>query len=88
MKQVRRCISNKAWMKRHVDDFYVKEATLAGLRSRSAFKLQEIQEKHKILGKNDVVLDLGASVCKLDCVYHHSTHTCNYFVSFVLWYVH
>jgi len=46
-------------MKRHVDDYYVKEATSAGLRSRSAFKLLEIQEKHKIFGKNDVVLDLG-----------------------------
>jgi 23S rRNA (uridine2552-2'-O)-methyltransferase len=54
-----RKISNKSWLKRHVDDYYVKEAAAAGLRSRSAFKLLEIQEKHKVFTKHDVVLDLG-----------------------------
>jgi 23S rRNA (uridine2552-2'-O)-methyltransferase len=32
-----------------------------GYRTRSAFKLLEIQEKFKIIGKGDVVLDLGAA---------------------------
>jgi len=32
-----------------------------GLRSRAGFKLQEIQEKYKILQKGQVVMDLGAA---------------------------
>ena len=56
-----RCITSKSWLKRHVNDVYVKEARTQELRSRSAFKLLEIQEKHKIFRKNDVVVDLGCS---------------------------
>ena len=56
-----RSITSKSWMKRHVNDVYVKEAKVQDLRSRSAFKLLEIHEKHKIFRKNDVIVDLGCS---------------------------
>lgn len=57
-----RVISNKAWMKRHVDDFYVRQAKNNDLRSRSAFKFIELHEKHNIVKSvNDVVVDLGST---------------------------
>ena len=48
-------------MKRHVKDPYVKQAAALDLRSRSAFKLMQIQDKHKIMRTSDTVLDLGAA---------------------------
>jgi len=57
-----RNISNKAWIKRHVDDFYVKEAKNNDLRSRSAFKFIELHDKHKIVKSvDDVIVDLGST---------------------------
>ena len=37
--------SNKQWLRRHVTDPYVRKAREQGYRSRSAFKLLEIDEK-------------------------------------------
>mmetsp|Transcript_12267 Transcript_12267/g.21853 ORF Transcript_12267/g.21853 Transcript_12267/m.21853 type:complete len:81 (+) Transcript_12267:3-245(+) len=51
--KIMRQSSSKAWMKRHVNDKYVKEAKSSNYRSRSAFKLLEIQEKHKIFRLGD-----------------------------------
>jgi 23S rRNA (uridine2552-2'-O)-methyltransferase len=34
--------SNKAWLRRHVTDTYVRRAREAGYRSRAAYKLLEI----------------------------------------------
>ena len=62
MLPIRRMISNKSWMKRHVDDPFVKKAKAEDLRSRSAFKLLEIHEKHKIFCRKDVVVDLGNTI--------------------------
>lgn len=42
-------------------DHYYKEAKRSGLRARSAFKLEEIAQRHKLLGTGDCVLDLGAA---------------------------
>lgn len=53
--------SSGAWLKRHVDDHYVKAAQKAGYRSRAAFKLLEIQEKDRILKPNQLIVDLGAA---------------------------
>jgi 23S rRNA (uridine2552-2'-O)-methyltransferase len=53
--------SSSDWMKRHVKDPYVKQAVAQDLRSRSAFKLMQIQDKHKILRPTDTVVDLGAA---------------------------
>lgn len=53
--------SSKAWIKRHVHDPYVKLAEKENSRSRAAFKLQELQDKYKIIRSNDFVIDLGAA---------------------------
>ena len=53
--------SSKLWISRQNNDFYVKEAKVRGYRSRSAFKLIEINKKFKFL-KNDLnILDLGSA---------------------------
>ena len=53
--------SNKAWLKRHVTDPYVKQAKAQGYRSRAAFKLLEIDNKEKLLSPGMLVVDLGAA---------------------------
>ena len=42
-------------------DFYFRQAKKAGLRARSAFKIEEILRRHRLLSKGDAVLDLGAA---------------------------
>jgi 23S rRNA (uridine2552-2'-O)-methyltransferase len=42
-------------------DFYYRKAKKQGLRARSAFKIDEILRRHRLLGKGQVVLDLGAA---------------------------
>ena len=37
------------WLKRHVNDPYVKQAQKDGYRSRASYKLLEIQEKYKLI---------------------------------------
>ena len=51
----------KAWMARHVNDPWVKEATRLGYRSRAAFKLVELVEKDKLFRPGIRVADLGAA---------------------------
>jgi len=53
--------SSKLWISRQNNDFYVKEARTKGYRSRSAFKLIEINEKFKFLRNNLNILDLGSA---------------------------
>jgi 23S rRNA (uridine2552-2'-O)-methyltransferase len=53
--------SSNQWMQEHFDDEYVKKAQALGYRSRSTFKLIEIQEKDKILKPGMTVVDLGAA---------------------------
>lgn len=48
-------------MQEHFDDEYVKKAQAMGYRSRSTFKLVEIQEKDKIIKSGMNVIDLGAA---------------------------
>jgi 23S rRNA (uridine2552-2'-O)-methyltransferase len=54
-------VSSKAWLRRHVTDAYVRQAKEAGYRSRSAYKLLEIDRKDKLLRPGMRVLDLGAA---------------------------
>ncbi len=42
-------------------DFYFRQAKKQGLRARSAFKIEEILHRHRLLGRGDAVLDLGAA---------------------------
>ena len=53
--------SSNQWMQEHFDDEYVKKARAMGYRSRSTFKLVEIQEKDKIIKPGMNVIDLGAA---------------------------
>ena len=53
--------SSKLWISRQNNDFYVKEAKARGYRSRSAFKLLEINKKFKFLKNNLNILDLGSA---------------------------
>ena len=48
-------------MMQHVNDPYVKRATAEGMRSRAAYKLQQINEKDHLLKPGMVVVDLGAT---------------------------
>src|SRR6185369_9144023 len=53
--------SGKPWLRRHVTDPYVRQAKAQGYRSRSAFKLLQIDAKEKILKPGQLVVDLGAA---------------------------
>lgn len=56
-----RKISSTNWLKRHINDSFVKRAQAENYRSRAAYKLIEIQNKFKILRPGLIVLDLGAA---------------------------
>ena len=45
----------------HFDDHYVQEAQKRGLRSRAMFKLEELQNKDKLIKDGMTVVDLGAA---------------------------
>ncbi len=53
--------SSPRWLKQHFSDPYVKRAQKEGLRSRSAYKLLEIQEKTKLIKPGMTIVDLGAA---------------------------
>src|SRR5438132_13637904 len=53
--------SNKAWLRRHVTDPYVRKAREQGYRSRAAYKLIEFNEREKLFRPGTVVVDLGAA---------------------------
>lgn len=48
-------------MREHINDTYVQLAKKEGWRSRAAFKLMEIDDKDKLLRRDEVVVDLGAT---------------------------
>ncbi|GJE19388.1 RlmE family RNA methyltransferase [Methylobacterium marchantiae] len=56
-----RTASQKRWLERQLNDPYVARAKREGYRSRAAFKLIEIDERHKILKPNQKIIDLGAA---------------------------
>jgi 23S rRNA (uridine2552-2'-O)-methyltransferase len=53
--------SSKRWLAEHFDDPFVKLAQQRGLRSRAAFKLQELQDKYSLIKPGMTVVDLGAA---------------------------
>ena len=57
----KRKLSSKLWLERQLNDPYVAQAKRDGFRSRAAYKLQEIDDKHRFLKKGLVVVDLGAA---------------------------
>src|SRR5690606_5293819 len=53
--------SSQRWLKEHFSDPYVKKAQAEGLRSRAAYKLEELVERDRLLRPGMVVVDLGAA---------------------------
>ncbi|KAL1305638.1 hypothetical protein AAFC00_007234 [Neodothiora populina] len=51
--------SSTRWKTRQTNDHFAKEARVAGLKSRAAFKLLELDSKHKIFQRGGTVVDLG-----------------------------
>jgi 23S rRNA (uridine2552-2'-O)-methyltransferase len=56
-----RSLSSKLWLERQLNDPYVARARQEGYRSRAAYKLIEIDDKHRLLRKGARVVDLGAA---------------------------
>ena len=56
-----RSASSQRWLERQLNDPYVAAAKREGYRSRAAFKLTEIDGKHRILKPSRRVVDLGAA---------------------------
>ncbi len=52
---------SKNWLIKQKKDIFFNKSKIEGFRSRSAFKLIEINKKFKFLKKNTRLLDLGAS---------------------------
>src|ERR1700761_765286 len=57
----KRKLSSKLWLERQLNDPYVAQARRDGYRSRAAYKLLEIDDKHRFLKPGLVVVDLGAA---------------------------
>ena len=58
MKKSKRAKKSNSWkIKQHRDQFFKKSKTL-GYRSRSAFKLVELNKKFKFIKKNTYLLDI------------------------------
>jgi 23S rRNA (uridine2552-2'-O)-methyltransferase len=56
-----RKLASTRWLTRQLNDPYVEEAKRRGYRSRAAFKLAEIDDKHHLLRTGMSVVDLGAA---------------------------
>ncbi|EJO3994904.1 23S rRNA (uridine(2552)-2'-O)-methyltransferase RlmE [Vibrio vulnificus] len=61
MSKQKHSASSSRWLKEHFDDKYANEARRKGYRSRAIFKLEEIQQKDKLLKPGMTVVDLGAA---------------------------
>jgi len=57
----RRSASSDRWLREHFNDPYVRRAREQGARSRAIFKLEEIDQRERLLHPGAVVLDLGAA---------------------------
>ena len=57
----KRTVSQKRWLERQLNDPYVARAKREGMRSRAAYKLIEIDDKHRFLKPGARVVDLGAA---------------------------
>ena len=61
VKDKRKSESSRKWLERQLNDPYVARAKREGYRSRAAFKLIEIDDKHHLLKHGGRVADLGAA---------------------------
>jgi 23S rRNA (uridine2552-2'-O)-methyltransferase len=56
-----RKLASTRWLQRQLNDPYVEEARRRGYRSRAAFKLAEIDDRHHLLKPGTIAVDLGAA---------------------------
>ncbi len=56
-----RSSSSKRWLREHEADLYVGRARKEGYRSRSAYKLLEINARDRLFRPGMTVVDLGAA---------------------------
>ena len=61
VKDKRKSQSSRTWLTRQLNDPYVARARREGFRSRAAFKLAEIDDRHHLLKAGARVVDLGAA---------------------------
>ncbi len=57
----KRSKSSKRWLQEHESDAYVLRARKEGMRSRAAFKLEELDAAERLLRPGMVIVDLGAA---------------------------
>src|ERR1700759_4800198 len=57
----KRKLSSKLWLERQLNDPYVAQAKRDGYRSRAAYKMIEIDDKHRLLKPGMTVVALGAA---------------------------
>jgi 23S rRNA (uridine2552-2'-O)-methyltransferase len=57
----KRSPASARWLERQLNDPYVAQARREGYRSRAAYKLIEIDDKHKLLKPGQRIVDLGAA---------------------------
>jgi 23S rRNA (uridine2552-2'-O)-methyltransferase len=53
--------SSHNWLQEHVNDPYVKQAQRDGYRSRSSYKLIQLNEKDKLIRPGMLIVDLGSA---------------------------
>jgi 23S rRNA (uridine2552-2'-O)-methyltransferase len=53
--------TSQKWIDEHVNDPYVKKAKADGYRSRSSYKIIEINEKDKLVRPGAIAMDLGSA---------------------------
>ena len=53
--------SSQRWLKEHFSDPFVKKAQAEGLRSRAAYKLEELLARDRLIRPGMSVVDLGAA---------------------------
>jgi len=61
VKDKGKSVSSRRWLERQLNDPYVARAKREGYRSRAAFKLAEIDDRHHLLKPGGRVVDLGAA---------------------------
>ena len=52
---------SKNWVFKQKRDLYVKQSKIQGYRSRAVYKLQEINERFKVIKNGIYIVDLGAA---------------------------
>jgi 23S rRNA (uridine2552-2'-O)-methyltransferase len=57
----KRSLASTLWLERQLNDPYVAKARREGFRSRAAYKLIEIDDKHKLFKPGQRIVDLGAA---------------------------